>query len=64
MSTAPDATTIPVTACRTWMWPDTASSDTPDSIHVCSSSRHTCTMWEYSAWICQMPSFFRARPHT
>ena len=27
---------------RTWMWPDTASSDTPDSIQVCSSSRHTC----------------------
>lgn len=27
---------------RTCMCPETASSDTPDSIHVCPTSRHTC----------------------
>lgn len=28
--------------CSSCMWPETASSDTPDSSHVWSSSRHTC----------------------
>lgn len=27
---------------HTWICPDTASSDTPDSIQVCSNSKHTC----------------------
>ena len=41
---------------RAWMWPDTASSDTPDSIQVCSSSRHTCTPSEPFAKLLASPS--------
>lgn len=49
-SSMPDATTSGGTHAKqavtpgmtTWMWPDTASSLTPDSIHVCCTSRQTC----------------------
>ena len=27
-----------------WMWPETASSETPDSSHVCPSSLHAALM--------------------
>lgn len=49
-SSIPEATTKGGTHAKqavspgitTWMWPDTASSDTPDSIHNWPSSKQTC----------------------
>ncbi len=42
----------------TCMWPDTASSDTPDSIQFCCNSKQTCTHME-----CIFSAAFACNPH-